>query len=153
MLSPCTQYVNCFNPWHLPCCDSVCVCVCVSFAQSGNYLLSASRDATMKVWDVREGRLLYTLQSHNGPVNAVAFSKCGNFFASGGLDELVMVWKTNLAGAGALVVDWAMGERPKSKVNITTGEQFPVHAVDGLTARKLQAGVSSSQTSFGHHSR
>ena len=30
--------------------------------QSGNYLLSSSTDSSLRIWDLREGRLLYTLQ-------------------------------------------------------------------------------------------
>jgi WD40 repeat protein len=33
-----------------------------------------------------------------GAVNAVSFSPDGNFFSSGGADQLVMVWKSNLLG-------------------------------------------------------
>lgn len=42
-----------------------------------------------------EGRLFYTLHGHQGPCTAVAFSKSGEYFASGGSDEQVLVWKTN----------------------------------------------------------
>ncbi|RYH13566.1 hypothetical protein EON65_35370, partial [archaeon] len=73
----------------------------------------------MKIWDLREGRLLFTMQSHVGPVNAAAFSSDGHFFASGGVDELVMVWKSNIYGLAAPHIDWGMGERPKSAPHIT----------------------------------
>lgn len=56
-------------------------------------MLSASKDATLKIWDLREGRLLFTLQSHTGPVRCARFSHDGNYFASGGADQLVMLWK------------------------------------------------------------
>jgi WD40 repeat protein len=72
--------------------------------QSGNYMLSSSKDSTLKVWDIREGRLLFTMQGHTGPVNAAKFSTDGNFFASGGADQLVMVWKSNLLGI--IPEDW-----------------------------------------------
>lgn len=55
---------------------------------------------SLKIWDLREGRLLFTLQGHSGPVNCARFSKDGDFFASGGADQLVMLWKSNLYGVG-----------------------------------------------------
>lgn len=51
---------------------------------------------TQKIWDLREGRLIYTLKGHSGPVAACAFSADGTRFASGGEDGLVMSWKSNL---------------------------------------------------------
>ncbi|WAR26816.1 POC1B-like protein [Mya arenaria] len=46
----------------------------LSFHSSGNYLLSGSDDGQLKVFDLLEGRLFYTLHGHQGPV---------------------LVWKTN----------------------------------------------------------
>ena len=54
-------------------------------------MLSSSKDASLRLWDLKEGRLLYTLQGHAGGVNCSTFSVSGNFFASGGVDRLVMV--------------------------------------------------------------
>lgn len=47
---------------------------------------------------MREGRLLYTLHGHTGSALTARFSENGSFFASGGADQLVMVWKSNLLG-------------------------------------------------------
>lgn len=42
--------------------------------------------------------MLYTLHGHTGPSLTAKFSENGSFFASGGADQLVMVWKSNLLG-------------------------------------------------------
>ncbi|XP_067090892.1 POC1 centriolar protein homolog B isoform X1 [Osmerus mordax] len=68
---------------------------CFSFHPSGNYLISGSNDNMVKILDLLEGRLIYTLHGHKGPVFAVAFSRGGELFASGGTDAQVLVWKTN----------------------------------------------------------
>ncbi len=60
--------------------------------------MSSSKDASLKIWDLREGRLLYTLHGHTGAALTSRFSENGSFFASGGADQLVMVWKSNLLG-------------------------------------------------------
>tara|TARA_B110000208_G_C11732577_1_gene416949 strand:- start:3 stop:1511 length:1509 start_codon:yes stop_codon:yes gene_type:complete len=71
----------------------------IKFHPSGNFLLSASRDSTLRVWDIREGHLVYTLRGHAGGVTACAFSQDGDFFASGSAgDNTVMVWRTNFDG-------------------------------------------------------
>jgi centriolar protein POC1 len=45
---------------------------------------------------LKEGHLFYTLHGHkDGPTNAAAFSIQGDYFATGGSDSLIMVWKSN----------------------------------------------------------
>lgn len=56
---------------------------------SGNFLLTTSLDSTLKIWDVREGQLFYTLHGHEGAVYDCCFSPAGDFFASAGCDEQV----------------------------------------------------------------
>jgi WD40 repeat protein len=68
----------------------------ISFHSSGNYLLSASDDATLKIWDLREGQLLFTLHGHESSATAAAFSTYGSCFASGAKDKIVMVWNSGL---------------------------------------------------------
>lgn len=67
----------------------------ISFHPSGNYLASASDDTSLKIWDLREGHLFYTLNGHEGATTSVCFSPQGDYFASGATDDQVMVWKTN----------------------------------------------------------
>jgi WD40 repeat protein len=78
-------------------------------------LTSASKDQTLRLWDLREGRLLFTLQGHAGAVNACGFSADGNFIASGGLDKLVMIWRSNIAGVVSPEVEWGQGESLKTR--------------------------------------
>jgi WD40 repeat protein len=94
-------------------------------AQSGYYMMSSSKDASMKIWDLREGRLLFTLQGHTGPVNAARFSTDGHFFASGGVDQMVMVWKTNMYGVDAPEIEWGQGKRPLTSGIISSPNTQP----------------------------
>jgi centriolar protein POC1 len=97
--------------------------------QSGYYLLSSSKDCSLKIWDLREGRLLFTLLGHSGPVNAAKFSADGHFFASGGADQLVMIWKSNFYGVDAPVIEWSQADGSKSNTkqqsSYTTGVNSP----------------------------
>ena len=67
----------------------------LAFHPSGSFLLTGSDDTKLKVWDLQEGRLFYTLHGHEGPVNACAFSPAGDFFSSCATDSQAMVWRTN----------------------------------------------------------
>ncbi len=68
----------------------------VDFHPKNNYLITTSLDAKIKIWEINKGILDYTLYGHNGSTNTVAFSKYGDYFATGGSDSLAMIWKTNL---------------------------------------------------------
>ena len=69
----------------------------VKFHPKGNFMLTASNDSTMKLLDLLEGRPIYTLKGHaNGTsVTSITFSANGEFFASGGADCQLLMWKTN----------------------------------------------------------
>lgn len=98
---------------------------------------------------MREGRLLFSLQGHQGDVNATAFSADGNFIASGGVDKLVMVWKSNIAGVIPPKIEWGQGEslktRPLASANtICHGVKAPKHDLntsldDAFTVRGKSA--------------
>ena len=68
----------------------------IDFHPNGRYLISSSNDSTLKIWDLRQGHILYTLYGHEGASSAASFSPSGDYFATGGADSVVMVWKSNL---------------------------------------------------------
>src|SRR4029077_6790281 len=53
----------------------------VAFSRDGRFLVSASLDRTVKVWDAASGTLIATLE-HAEPVRCVAFSPDGRRLAS-----------------------------------------------------------------------
>ena len=107
----------------------------VDFHPSGNFLTSTSADGTIKVYDLREGHLYYTLHGHEGATTCAAFSPAGDFFASGGADEQVMVWRTNFDR-----------EFDKCKyvllVEQSNSNSTPPNSIEGRFTR-LQATISS----------
>ncbi len=60
----------------------------LAFHPTGDFLLSSSLDASLRVWDLREGQLFYTLHGHEGATNGVTFSPAGDYFASAGVRML-----------------------------------------------------------------
>lgn len=56
-----------------------------------NYrVVSGSRDATLRVWDIVEGRCLHTLVGHLAAVRCVQYD--GKLVVSGAYDYMVKVW-------------------------------------------------------------
>ena len=77
----------------------------MAFHPNGRFLLSASADATLKIWDLRQGHILYTLYGHEGASTSVNFSPCGDYFSSAGADQIVMVWKSNLSDTEQEIIE------------------------------------------------
>ena len=56
-----------------------------------NMAATANFDATVRLWDVRTGKLLRKVLGHNDSVLGVSFSRDGRFLASAGLEGTVIV--------------------------------------------------------------
>lgn len=56
-----------------------------------NRVVSGSRDATLRVWDIVQGRCLHTLVGHLAAVRCVQYD--GKLVVSGAYDYMVKVWK------------------------------------------------------------
>jgi len=63
----------------------------LQFIKERGYLACASDDKTIRLWNVKEGKLINTLQGHTGPVVALAYIKNG-YLASGSCDKTIKLW-------------------------------------------------------------
>lgn len=43
---------------------------------------------------MKKGVLSYTMYGHNAEINTVSFSKKGDYFATGGADSNIFIWKS-----------------------------------------------------------
>lgn len=64
---------------------------------SGNLLVSASRDKTLRIWDVTTGYCVKTLRGHGDWVRTVSPSFDGRWLLSAGNDQVARLWD---AGSG-----------------------------------------------------
>ena len=63
------------------------------FSADSRLLVSASKDTTLKAWDVRMGKLKEDLPGHRDEVYAVDWSPDGEKVGSGGRDKQVRIWR------------------------------------------------------------
>lgn len=64
----------------------------LAYSPDGARLATASRDRTVKIWDLGNGHEILTYTGHGDSVRAVAFSPDGQHIASGGGDKDIKVW-------------------------------------------------------------
>lgn len=62
---------------------------CLKFTDSG-FLVSASRDATLRLWELKTGACIQVLEGHESTIRDIAVY--GNVVISGSYDGTVRVW-------------------------------------------------------------
>ena len=64
----------------------------VEFLAGGDFLVSCSRDQTIKLWDTTSGYCVSTVRGHSDWVRRVTANNKGTLLASGSKDESVIIW-------------------------------------------------------------
>lgn len=65
----------------------------LAIAFDGKTLISSSYDSTLKLWEVKTGRILETLMAHNQDFNTIAIANNGKMLISGGRDNPIKIWR------------------------------------------------------------
>src|SRR3972149_531356 len=64
----------------------------VAFSPDGIRFATSSTDSTAKIWDVKTGKLLFTLTGHTAAVTDIEYSPDGLKIATGILDATAKIW-------------------------------------------------------------
>ena len=67
--------------------------VSAGFSPDGTKLVSASRDETVRVWDVATNECVQTLQGHTDSVWVAGFSPDGTKLVSASGDKTLCMWR------------------------------------------------------------
>ncbi|MGH7201885.1 MAG: WD40 repeat domain-containing protein [Planctomycetaceae bacterium] len=70
-----------------------------AFTPDGRWLVTASFDRTLRLWDLQTGQSSRTLEGHGGLVLCVAVSPDGTRIASGSYDNTIKIWDVPKADA------------------------------------------------------
>ena len=73
----------------------------VVYLPDGEHVASSSRDATVRIWEVRTGYCVRTLSGHGDWARKVACSHDGTLLASCSNDHSVRVWHTKIGGGAS----------------------------------------------------
>lgn len=80
----------------------------IAYSPDGSVLASASKDGTVKIWNLANGREQLSYRRHNQPVRAVAWDPKGQFVVSAGGPE-IHLWNPK---DGQLIRSWKRHNRP-----------------------------------------
>jgi WD40 repeat protein/serine/threonine protein kinase len=64
----------------------------VVFSPDGSYVLSGSKEETLRLWEVASGRELRVFKGHTKGITSVAISPDGRFALSGSYDDTLRLW-------------------------------------------------------------
>ncbi len=63
-----------------------------AFSRDGKWIAAASRDKTIKLWDIKKGYLLKRFEGHQDEATAVAFTPDSQRIVSASLDFTIRIW-------------------------------------------------------------
>jgi WD40 repeat protein len=64
----------------------------IAISSEDEFIVSASMDKTIKIWDFNTGKCLKTLEGHTSAVESIAISCCDEYIVSGSWDKTIKIW-------------------------------------------------------------
>jgi platelet-activating factor acetylhydrolase IB subunit alpha len=88
------------------------------------YIISASRDKTIKIWDVFASSCIYTLNGHDNWVRAISIHPNGKYLISCSDDKSIRFWDLKTARCAKKIQD----AHERFVVSLAIGIKFPLMA-------------------------
>ena len=114
----------------------------VAVSPDGQYIISASSDKTLKIWELETGKERCTFAEHSSWVNGVAVSPDGQYIISALSDNTVKMWELKtgkevqiLAGHSDLVNGVAVSPNGQFIVSVSEDQKLKLWEV--LTGREV----------------
>jgi WD40 repeat protein len=114
----------------------------------GRFILSASADHTVKLWNFDTGEELRTLTGHTAAVQGCAFSPDGGLVASAGADGTLRIWDTQ-SGAVRLKLDPQVGAL--NACAFTPDGASIAFACEDATVRVRDAATGDERSTYSGH--
>lgn len=138
------------------------LCTSIAFSPKGDVLATGNVGRVVKLWDIRHGSCLATLEGHTYPVLSLAFSPDGTHLVSGSGDTTLIVWDVDnlkqvhqLKGHSLYVlsVDWDPRDNRivSSSVDSTIREWEPYGGTSLATHKEHRTAVQAVRFSNSGH--
>jgi WD40 repeat protein/serine/threonine protein kinase len=114
--------------------------VSIAISPDGKYLAGASKDGTIRIWDIKERKILNAWFSHGAKeARSVAFAPDGSFLASAGFDGQVQMW---MVPEGKMIREmrggsWGVAVSPNGKYIAGADNDQNVYLHDSTTGKLL----------------
>ena len=112
----------------------------LALSPDGRFLVTGSRDKSVREWEVTSGKQLRSFQGHRDEVTAVAIRPDGRQVASASADGAIRVWDLSAADDHKALTDatdalWAVAVSPDGKKLATAGADKIVRVYDAQTGK------------------
>lgn len=121
----------------------------LEISRDGNFMLSASKDGTLREWSLQNtlsGAGSYPANDHVGPVFELALSADGTRMISGGQDKVLRSWRIDPAGAPKLQVTQDVGAPIKALALSPDGRWAAVGVDSAIKLLDLSAATGDAKT-------
>jgi WD40 repeat protein len=117
---------------------------CVSFSTDGHFLVCASMDQTVRIWNLKKAKVEQVIQEHKGEVSSICVAPNENWFASASYDKTIKIWdlstgkhKLTLTGHSARVYDISISKVQNRSILASAGNNDRIFLWDSSTGEKI----------------
>lgn len=104
----------------------------ICFSPDDKFIVSGSKNKTVKKWSVKTGQLLSTFEGHEKLVTSVDYSSDSSMIASGSKDNTIKIWN---ADNGELIYTFSDHSYPVTSIDFSPNNKFLVSGSEDKTIK------------------